>query len=315
MKNNISVIIPSYNSGVYLDNLLDKLVELKNIDIIVVNDGSKDNTTKLLESYTNIKYVYNKQNMGISYSRNKGLEKVTTKYFTFIDADDMITDDMLDIMYKECEENDLDMCICNYTEIIDNEPIKSKYKYEDKIYENKELIEKTFNDQISTVVWGKLYRTKTYKNIKFNEKLKINEDYEYTLKCFKVSNKVKTLDKYLYKYYKNIRSITSNLKCSDIKNNNYIKNLKELKLQNYENYNYFININELKNIHLYSKCTDTDNRIKYLEKYINKDKLKLLLKEKIPLYNKIEILIFTKSIKLYLSLYPLCIEIKNIIRR
>ena len=315
MKKSISVIIPTYNSEYYLDNLLNQLTKNIALEIIVVNDGSTDNTDKIVKKYNNIKYISYKKNKGIAYARNKGLEKITSEYFTFIDSDDVIDKDMLDIMYKECKNNDLDMCICNYNEIIDNKSIKSKYKYDNQIYNNKKLLEKTFKDQVSTIVWAKLYKTKTYKSIKFNENLKINEDYEFTIKCFKLTRKVKLLDKYLYKYYINNNSITNNLKCVDIKNNNYLDYLKDLKLKKYKYYDYFININELRNIHLFSKCIDKKNRYKYLKKNINKNNLNRLLKEKIPLFNKIEILIFNISIKLYLLIYPLCIIIRNKIRR
>lgn len=315
MQNKISIIIPTYNSVSSLKILLDLLVKKKDIELIVINDGSTDETDELIKEYNNIKYISYKKNKGIAFARNKGLQKVTSKYFTFIDADDQIDDNMLEILYKECEDNNLDLCICNYNEIINNKSIKSKYRYDNNIYNSKQLLEKTFKDQVSTIVWAKLYKTKVFKEIKFNENLKINEDYEYVFTCFKKAKKVKLLDQYLYKYYKNNNSITNNLNCIDIKNNNYLVYLKQLKLNKYKNYKYFININELRNIHFYSKCKDKKNRYKYLKKEINKDNLKKLLKENISKLNKIEIIIYLISIRLYLLIYPLCIIVRNKIRR
>jgi len=315
MKEKISVIIPTYNSETYLKRLLNNIYENKNIEIIIINDASNDNTDKLIKEYPNIKYYKNKKNKGIAYSRNKGIELVETKYFTFIDSDDEVDSEIFNIMYNECEDNNLDMCICNYKEIINNQEIKSKYTYNNEIYNNKQLLEETFKDKISTVVWAKLYKTKTYKDIKFNEELRLNEDYEYIIRCFLKSKKIKIINKYLYKYNKNNTSITNNLTCKIVKDNNYLYCLNNLNLNIFNNYNYFININELRNIHTYIKCIDKKNIYTYLKKEINKDKLKSLLKTNLSIFNKLEIIIFIISIRLYILIYPLLIKIKNLIRR
>lgn len=313
MKNNITVIIPTYNREKYLKELLDSIKDKKNIEIIVIDDASTDNTKELLKKYNqnNITIITNKKNKGIAYSRNVGIKNIKTKYFTFIDSDDNIDNQMLETMYNESEKHNLDICCCNYYEIINNKKVKSKYKYNNSIYNSKEIIERTLIDEVSTVVWGKLYKTSTFKNILFNEKLVINEDYEYVIRCFKNIKRIKLINEYLYNYLKNTTSITNNTKCIDIKNNYYLDNLD---IKEYDNYNYFININELRKIHMYSKCIDKNNRYKYLKKEIDKLRLKRLLKTNISKFNKIEIIIFLINIRLYLFIYPLCIIIKNKIR-
>lgn len=316
MKNKITVIIPVYNDEKNICKILDILSKKNNIKTIVINDGSTDKTEEMIlkNKFKNLEYISLKNNLGISNARNIGLENVKTKYYTFIDSDDIINVNALEILYNEAEKNELDMCCCNYYEKINNRTIKSKYVYDNKIYNKNEIIEMTFKDKISTVSWAKLYKTETYKNIKFNKKLKINEDYEYIINCFLNSKRIKIINKYLYIYQKNNNSITNKLKCIDIKNNNYINYL-DKKLKKQKNYEFYVNINELRNIHLYSKCTDKKNRYKFLKKEINRKKLKKLLREKINLLNKIEIIIFLINIRVYLIIYPACIIAKNIIRR
>ena len=316
MKYKISVIIPVYNGEKHICNIINKLKNKKDIEVIIVNDGSTDNTENIIKKYknNNIKYIPIEKNNGISNARNKGLENINGKYFTFIDADDNIEDNMLEILYNEAENNNLDICCCNYNEIINDKIINSKYTYDNSIYSNKQLLKKVFTDKISTVAWGKLYRSSKYKKIRFNTNLLINEDYEYVIRCFNFTKRAKLLNNYLYKYIKNTSSITSNIKCNDVKNNNYFEYIKDLKLEKYKEFNFYNNINELRNIHLYSKCIDKNNIYKYLKNEINKNKLKKLLKENIPLYNKVEIIIFLISIRLHLLLFPIYVNIKNKIR-
>ena len=313
MNPNITVIIPTYNSEKYLNKLLNSLASQDNLKVIIINDGSTDNTLNILKKYNhnNIQIINNIKNKGISYSRNIGIKNIKTKYFTFIDSDDSIDKKMLEILYNESEKHNLDMCCCNYYEVINDKKIKSKYYYNNSIYNSKEIIEKVLKDEVSTVVWAKLYKTETFKNILFNKKLIINEDYEYVIRCLKKVKRVKLLNRYLYNYKKNNNSITNNTKCIDIKNNYY---LDFLDIKGYDNYNHFLNINELRKIHMYCKCIDKKNIYRYLKKEIDKKKLKELLKDNISKLNKIEIIIFIINIRLYLLIYPLCIIIKNKLR-
>ena len=83
----LSIIIPAYNCEKYICQCLESIISYKNIEIIVINDGSTDNTKELLEKYTKIKF-YNNENYGVSYTRNFGIKEATGKYIMFIDSDD-----------------------------------------------------------------------------------------------------------------------------------------------------------------------------------------------------------------------------------
>lgn len=110
-KIKVSVIIPVYNVEEYIEKCLDSVVNqtLKEIEIIVVNDGTKDNSMKKIEKYfsdSRIKII-NKQNGGQSSARNAGLAISKGEYISFIDSDDFIEEKMLEELYNESENTDI----------------------------------------------------------------------------------------------------------------------------------------------------------------------------------------------------------------
>lgn len=116
----LSIIIPAYNAGKYLEHCVSSCEE-QNIpqdefEIIVVNDGSKDNTWEVAENlankYSNVK-VFSKQNGGSSSARNLGLDNAKGDYITFVDSDDYLLDGKLGPVLSITEKNKLDMCIFN----------------------------------------------------------------------------------------------------------------------------------------------------------------------------------------------------------
>ena len=112
----ISVIVPAYNSEAFLRETLDCLINqtLKDIQIIVVNDGSTDSTADIIEEYAvkhpNILPVY-QENAGVSAARNNGIERSEGKYTMFLDSDDLITEDTLENVFAALEETNADMAV------------------------------------------------------------------------------------------------------------------------------------------------------------------------------------------------------------
>lgn len=149
----VSVIIPCYNAKNYISKCLDIILKdkLKEKEIIVINDGSKDNTLEILNEYKK-KYqeitIINQKNSGQAVARNKGLEKAKGEYITFIDIDDYISKDMLYKMYNHAKNNKSDYVYCDYYE---------HYENEDKIIRNHHT-EDIKKDVIlaNFAPWGKL---------------------------------------------------------------------------------------------------------------------------------------------------------------
>lgn len=115
----VSIIVPVYNTEKYLRKCLDSLVNqtLKEIEIIIINDKSPDNSGKIIMEYKNkykekIKVIHNKTNKGIGYNRNMGVKNASGKYVVFVDSDDYLDKDNLEKMYDYSEKNKTDITVC-----------------------------------------------------------------------------------------------------------------------------------------------------------------------------------------------------------
>jgi len=135
----ISVVIPVYNVEKYISACLDSVVNqtFTDIEIICVNDGSKDNSLKILEKYSSndkrIKII-NKENGGAASARNTGMENAAGKYIYFLDSDDYISLNALEILYNHAEKNNLDILyFSGDVEIADEESRKESPKYYTRI--------------------------------------------------------------------------------------------------------------------------------------------------------------------------------------
>ena len=118
MSVKVSVVVPVYNVEKYLDKCFNSLVKqtLKDIEIIVVNDGTKDNSQDIIDKYVkkykNIK-AYKKTNGGLSSARNYGIKKCTGEYIAFLDSDDYVEYDMYEKLYNKAISEDFDITVCN----------------------------------------------------------------------------------------------------------------------------------------------------------------------------------------------------------
>lgn len=122
MDKKVSVIIPCYNSGEYIVKCLDSIPKRDDIEIICINDGSEDNTLKALKEYKNLYYndliiINYKDRKGVSYARNRGLNKATGDYILTIDSDDTIDGNVFNEIIEEELNGFIDMVFYN---MIDN---------------------------------------------------------------------------------------------------------------------------------------------------------------------------------------------------
>lgn len=172
----LSIIVPVFNVGYLVKNCLDTLINqsYKNIEIIVINDGSTDGSGKYLNNYrkkSNIVIIDLCDNQGLGNARNIGICHSTGEYITFVDSDDWIDLDLYSELIKAVEERDADVAICGikneYTNWISSE-YRYNYKYSNQI--DSDMAIKLLsnyggnNYRISPVVWNKIYRTSVIKN-------------------------------------------------------------------------------------------------------------------------------------------------------
>lgn len=211
----ISVIVPVYNVEEYIEECLESIINqtLEDIEIIIVNDGTEDNSMKKIEKFLSDEriIVINKENGGLSSARNCGLEIAKGEYIAFIDSDDFIDKMMLEKMYSSSEKADIVFSnIIEYNDIIKEKNFRKNYfPLENKIRKGE-----FFFNYSDVVVWNKIYKNNFLKkfNIKFDEKI-IHEDIIFTFKTMFLADKVKWVNEYFYFYRINRSgSIMSSLK-------------------------------------------------------------------------------------------------------
>lgn len=197
----ISIIVPIYNAEKYLNKCIESLINQtkKELEFILINDGSTDNSEKIIKSYKDkrIKYFKN-ENQGIGKTRNFGIEKATGKYIMFVDSDDYIDKNMAKLMFDKAFSNSLDMVVCDYYKVINNENI------EEKLPSFKQTTLKNSPNllcDINLSPWNKIYKTSLIKdnNIKFVENLKY-EDAPFVIEALDKANKVGKVNKCLNYY-------------------------------------------------------------------------------------------------------------------
>ena len=162
----ISVIVPVYNVEQYLEKCLDSLVNqtLKDIEIIVVNDGTKDNSQEIIDKYTK-KYPkkvkgYIKENGGLSSARNYGLKYAKGEYIAFVDSDDYVELDMYEKMYNKAINNNYDIVVCDTVEVDENN---------DNIVYKKSNLNYSNNDIKNYIISPPMACTRLYKRFLFDE--------------------------------------------------------------------------------------------------------------------------------------------------
>lgn len=229
----VSIIVPVYNVEKYLRRCMDSIINqtLEEIEIIAVNDGSTDSSLSVLQEYENkdkrVKII-NHMNLGVSYSRNIGIDVSTGKYILFVDSDDWISKDMCEEMYNKALENKSDIIMCSYVREFDSHSKEKNFGLDkEKVYEkediellNRRLIgpigdELTNGEGLDSLgtIWAKLYKSDLIKNDnhRFIDLKEIGsaEDTLFNIVIFKNARKITFLNKSYYHYWKgNSNSIT-----------------------------------------------------------------------------------------------------------
>ena len=211
MDDLISIIIPVYNVSKYLPNCLDSIINqtYQNIEIIIINDGSTDNSLDICNEYKKKDkriIVLEQKNCGLSETRNRGIRNAKGKYIGFIDSDDVISPYMFEYLYKALIENDSDISICSCDYFYENPNFDDEYKVinMNSIDGLKELM---IDRKITNHAVDKLYRKELFNDIKFPIGKKF-EDICIMYKLFSKCNNISFVDCKLYGYYQRVGSIT-----------------------------------------------------------------------------------------------------------
>lgn len=278
----ISVIIPIYKVEKYLDRCLNSVVKqtYKNIQIILVNDGSPDNSEEICLKYSKkdkrIKYV-KQENAGLSAARNRGVKESNGEYYIFIDSDDYVNIHFVEELYNTLKSNDADIAVCDYKYVYDTEDdvnIKVLEKRYVSVFENNNKFYKLYgNNSIqATVAWNKIYKKYIFEKIEYPVG-KLHEDEAIICKVFDLAKKVAYTDCEYYYYFQRSDSIMGSYnfrRCDILYGLNeklmFFKKNKMKRLYYYALYDYFYQL-----LYQYTMI-----KLNYVDK---KSKLKEIIKE------------------------------------
>mgnify|MGYP004499027325 FL=1 len=212
----VSVIVPVYNSEKYLNKCIDSILNqtLKEIELILVNDGSTDGSMKILEKYSESDsrvVILNLKNGGPGKARNEGIKIAKGEYLSFVDSDDYIEIEFLEKLYKAAAHNKVQMIMTNYNDINMFDGVRTIINHNlecGRVYDK----ERIKNDIISTFtkvgnygffnLWNKLYLREYILNLDFliDETRDHGEDWLFNIKVFLNLNSFMALNEPLYNY-------------------------------------------------------------------------------------------------------------------
>lgn len=231
---NVSIIVPIYNVEKYLERCMDSLLNqtLKDIEIIMVDDGSPDNCPQMCDEYAKkdgrVKVIH-KKNAGLGMARNSGLEIASGEYVAFVDSDDFVQLDAYEILYNEATNTKSDYVLCGYNRIKDNECVwtyHSETSCNSDLFKGAECLE-VLKGMIGRdikfprslhfdfAVWHGIYRNQLIKDnlLRFcSERDLISEDIVFHLSFIPHCNIIRTISNGLYNYCENQGTLTTKYK-------------------------------------------------------------------------------------------------------
>ena len=240
MEDLVSVVIPVFNGEKVIDQCLSSILTQthQNIEILIVDDCSKDNTIGIVETLSNlderVKLVRQPINMGVSAARNRGIEEASGKYICFVDCDDWCENDYIESMLRLFDDQ-VCMVSCGFKYETRSQKHFAKRRSEKKIYTTLEY-EEIFSDKSSWgVCWNKMFRADLLKKQSFDTSLAAGEDLIFMIKFFadNPDERVVHTSKKLYHYIKT-KGSASGLETTEVKFLKHIKvvdRLEEIKEQ------------------------------------------------------------------------------------
>jgi len=191
----ISIVVPVYNVEAYVDASIQCMVAqtYQNLEILLVDDGSTDSSgaicKKWAEQDARVRYIY-KENGGAASARNVALDVCAGQLITFVDSDDYIDENYIEVLYRSMQEENADISICGWKDETDMEK-KPVDVVGDKICYNKiEAMNKLlYQEEYDTAMWCKLYKASMFETIRFPEG-NIYEDIAIIYKVFELAEKV-----------------------------------------------------------------------------------------------------------------------------
>ncbi|KKN56570.1 hypothetical protein LCGC14_0570820 [marine sediment metagenome] len=201
----ISIIVPVYNKSEFIKSCLESILAQthKDFELIVINDGSTDNSGEIIEALAAIDdrlIVISQINAGVSAARNAGLEIASGDFIGFVDADDFIEKDMYALLLKNIYKQNADISICGVTRILPNtaEVLTGITKFE--VYNQDQALTKFFGGKILLSSYEKLFRKDLFNDLRYRTSISLYEDALYNFKALMRAKKIVFDSSLKYKY-------------------------------------------------------------------------------------------------------------------
>lgn len=223
MKKNdcVSVIVPMYNAEKYIENCINSILNqtYSNIEIIVVNDGSIDNSEgivrKLMDTYGQKIKLIQQKNAGVSKARNTGILQAKGDWVVCVDADDSLSKQSVEMLLEKCCENKTNVGFMNFLYVKNDEEYNSNIeKVESRLYKSEELLKNFLTRKIKLIVPGMIIKKSELlnQNLFFDESVKYSEDQHFIWKILYSFEKYTYISTPLYVYIKRSNSIMTSSK-------------------------------------------------------------------------------------------------------
>lgn len=329
----LSIIVPAYNAEDSIGKLIESVISQNydDYELIVVNDGSKDKTKEVIESYLDKsdKLIFiDKENTGVGDTRNRGIERAQGKYITFADSDDYYCDNFFEKIIPEIKKENFELLVfnanvINYGECVGKE-IPDKYK--EGYFECRNGVIKYLNGkfcyQIANVPWNKIYIGDIIKNnnLKYNPNKKRGQDLLFNILYVSMISKYKYVNEKLYNYNLNYDGVKNKTYFEKSINNllEYYEPVKEIcidsNIRNYERYLGLFFLRRFPGVVLNE--TNNPDKIKgkaNIQSFLDNENIKYILK-KVKIRNmdfKLFICFILYKFKLYKLMYNILWNKKN----
>ena len=218
MKNNsFSIIIPVYNQEKYLQETINSVINqtYKNYEVIFVDNGSTDKSIEIINNNikenNNMKIFFNPER-GVSSTRNMGIKKAQKDYIIFLDSDDLLEKNCLEVLNNALDRDDIDIVRFNY-----NKYFREKKYFPIKLNLEGEVSKKEFNKKVLPIflesyglnsVWGQAVKREIIEDLEFDNELIIGEDMEFNIRLFAKAEKISFIKDVLMNYRQNPNSVT-----------------------------------------------------------------------------------------------------------